>query len=176
MASLDKSSVRNEVSRLKTDFEKLSSNGKVSAEISVLMNSMFMIIELILSLFLEKKTAKDHNNSSKPSSQTEKDETSLSQQGSKGKGKKENRDLADNTRVRNKVRITKVLSCDVCGETLADTPCLHLERRTKIDIVFERVNEHVDAEVKQCPNCKSTVKGKFPTDMPGPLQYCMVMD
>jgi transposase len=29
----------------------------------------------------------------------------------------------------------------------------------------------VDAEVKQCPACDSTVKAQFPDDMPGPLQY-----
>ena len=45
------------------------------------------------------------------------------------------------------------------------------ERRTKIDIVFEKVVEHVDAEIKQCPTCKTTVKGKFPADRHGPLQY-----
>ena len=48
---------------------------------------------------------------------------------------------------------------------------MHHERRTKIDIVFEKVVEHVDAEIKQCPTCKATVKGKFPADMHGPLQY-----
>ena len=47
--------------------------------------------------------------------------------------------------------------------------CFH-ERRTKIDIVFEKVVEHVDAEVKQCPVCDATVKGRFPADMHGPLQ------
>ena len=29
----------------------------------------------------------------------------------------------------------------------------------------------MDAEIKQCPTCKTTVKAKFPTDMHGPLQY-----
>jgi hypothetical protein len=29
----------------------------------------------------------------------------------------------------------------------------------------------VDAEVKQCPHCDSTVKGQFPSDLHGPLQY-----
>ena len=29
----------------------------------------------------------------------------------------------------------------------------------------------MEAEIKQCPACKTTVKGKFPTDMHGPLQY-----
>ena len=171
MASINKSSVRNEVSRLRADFEFLCSEGKVTREIKVLMTSMLMIIELMLSIFLERTTQKDSKNSSKPPSQTEKDESSLAHQGSNGKGKNENDALAGNTRVNKTVMISKVSICDVCGEDLKDTPCVDHERRTKIDIVFEKVVEHVDAEVKQCPTCASMVKGKFPSDMHGPLQY-----
>jgi hypothetical protein len=135
------------------------------------MMSMFMIVELILSIFLEKTTKKDNKNSSIPSSQTGKDESSLDHQGSNGKGKKENDNLAKNTRVHEQVTVSTVSFCDVCAEDLTDTPCMHHERRTQIDIVFEKVVEHVDAEIKQCPTCKTTVKGKFPADMHGPLQY-----
>jgi transposase len=119
----------------------------------------------------EKTTKKDNKNSSIPSSQTEKDESSLGHQGNNGKGKNENDTRAKNTRVRENVSISTVSFCDICAEDLTDVPCTHHERRTKIDIVFEKVVEHVDAEVKQCPACKATVKGKFPTDMHGPLQY-----
>ncbi len=171
MASLDKSTVRNEVSRLKDDFEQLCADGKVTSESKVLMNSMFMIIELILSIFLERSTKKDNKNSSKPSSQTEKDESALGHQGSKGKGKHENSGTTKNTRTRETVTLSSVNSCDVCGESLIDSPCTHIERRTKIDIVFEKVVEHVDAEIKQCPVCDSTVKGTFPADMHDPMQY-----
>jgi hypothetical protein len=171
MASLDKTSVRAEVSRLKTDFEQLCADGKITAESKALMMSMFMIVELILSIFLEKTTKKDNKNSSIPSSQTGKDESSLDHQGSNGKGKKENDNLAKNTRVHEQVTVSTVSFCDVCAEDLTDTPCMDHERRTKIDIVFEKVVEHVDAEIKQCPTCKTTVKGKFPGDMHGPLQY-----
>ena len=61
--------------------------------------------------------------------------------------------------------------CDVCGEDLRDVPSHECERRTKIDIVFEKVVEHVDAEIKRCPTCELDVKAQFPADMPGPLQY-----
>jgi transposase len=135
------------------------------------MISMFMIVELILSIFLEKTTQKDNKNSSIPSSQTEKDESSLGHQGSNGKGKNENDTLAKNTRVYEKVTLSTVSLCDICAEDLNDVPCMQYERRTKIDIVFEKVVEHVDAEVKQCPTCKATVKGQFPANMHGPLQY-----
>jgi transposase len=171
MASLDKTSVRAEVNRLKTDFEALCADGKINAESKALMMSMFIIVELILSIFLERITQKDNKNSSKPSSQTEKDESSLGHQGSKGKGNTENDTLAKNTRVNEKVSLSKVTLCDICAEDLTDTSCHHVERRTKIDIVFEKVVEHVDAEIKQCPTCGSMVKGHFPADMHGPLQY-----
>ena len=93
MSSLDKTSVRTEVSRLKTDFEKLCADGKITAESQALMMSMFLIVELILSIFLEKSTKKTNQNSSIPSSQTSKDESSLGHQGGNGKGKKENDNL-----------------------------------------------------------------------------------
>jgi transposase len=171
MASLDKTSVRTEVSRLKIDFEQLCADGKITSESKTLMMSMFLIVELILSIFLEKSTKKDNKNSSIPSSQTEKDESWLGHQGSNGKGKKETDTLAKNTRVREQVTVSTVSVCDVCAENLTDVPCIHYERRTKIDIIFEKVVKHVDAEIKQCPVCKTTIKAKFPTDMHGPLQY-----
>lgn len=171
MAGIDKTSVRNEVARLKADFEQLCSNDKVTAEVKMLMSSLFMVIELILSIFLERVTRKDNKNSSIPSSQTEKDESALGQQGCHGKGKAENNATANNTRVKETVTVSKVWQCDVCGEDLETMPCRHHERRTKIDIVFEKVVEHVDAEVKHCPTCDSTVKGQFPSNLHGPLQY-----
>jgi len=141
MANIDKTSVRSEVSRLKTDFDALCADGKVNAEIKVIMSSMLMILELMLSIFLERNVKKDCNNSSKPPSQTDKDESSLSQPGSNGKGKNENNTLANNTRVNESVTLSEVSVCDVCAEDLSDTPCSHHERRTRIDIVFEKVDE-----------------------------------
>jgi transposase len=39
---------------------------------------------------------------------------------------------------------------EVCGTNLGLVACTH-ERRTKIDIVFEKVVEHVNAEIKPPP-------------------------
>jgi len=50
-------------------------------------------------------------------------------------------------------------------------PATGHERRTKVDIFFEKVVSHVDAEIKVCPKCKMENKGHFPEDMAGPLQY-----
>jgi transposase len=134
------------------------------------MNSLLVVVDLILSVFLEKKTRKNSKNSSLPPSQTEKDETAIPSPVSKGKGHKVYGELS-NTRVRETVTNAKVVTCDVCGVALDEIPCKGHERRTRIDIVFEKVIDHVDAEIKQCPNCKAIVKGSFPKDMPGSLQY-----
>ncbi len=167
---MNKTSIRKEVERVKQEFEQLCSAGNVSPEIQAVMNSMLLVVELILAVFLEKKTRKNSKNSSLPSSQTQKDETSKSNSKTKGKGKKVGGEIR-NTRIKETITIAKIEVCDICGASLDQTPCRAHERRTKIDIVFEKVVEHIDAEIKQCPNCTATVKGDFPKDMPGPLQY-----
>lgn len=170
MATMDKKSVREEVDRLKQDFEKLCSDSKVSPEMRAVMNSMLLVLELVLAVFLEKKTRKDSKNSSLPFSQTPKDETAKPISGSKGKGKKVSGEIS-NVRTKETVTIAKAETCNFCGVSLDQTPCREHERRTKIDIVFEKVIEHVDAEVKQCPNCTAELRGIFPKDMSDPLQY-----
>lgn len=62
MASLNKTTVRTEVDKLKADFQKLSSDGKLSAEVLVLINSLMLILDLILAIFLEKTTVKTSKN------------------------------------------------------------------------------------------------------------------
>ncbi len=69
------------------------------------------------------------------------------------------------------VTVILVLACDRCGKDLSAFACECIERRTKIDIIFEKTVEHVAVEIKQCPACDSKVKAPFPHDMPGPLQY-----
>jgi transposase len=170
MATMNKTRVREEVERVKKEFELLSTEGKVTPEVQVLMNSLLLVVDLILSIFLEKTTRKNNKNSSLPSSQTTKDETSKGTCTTNGKGKNVSGEVS-NSRTIETTTIVSVTTCDVCGAALDDTPCQCHERRTKIDIVFEKVVEHVDAEVKQCPNCKATVKGQFPENMQGKMQY-----
>jgi transposase-like protein len=171
MANIDKKSVRNEVDKVKAEFESLCESGKVSSEIKVLMSSMLMIMELILSIFLERQTRKNSKNSSLPPSQTDKDDTSLPPKDSHKKGKEENNTMVDNARVVETVTLSEVHACQVCGEDLQKCPTQGVERRTQIDLVFEKVVDHRDAEIKQCPACHSITKGSFPSDRHGPLQY-----
>jgi len=170
MASLDKTSVRCQVEKIKNDFEHLCVDGKIAPEVQAIMNSLLMIVELILAIFLERTTKKNSGNSSIPPSQTDKDNSSLSDLGSKSKGRQSDGSTVKNRRTVETIAVACVTDCDVCGADLEQVTCTY-ERRTKIDIVFEKVVTHVDAEIKQCPACARPVKGKFPADMPGPMQY-----
>ena len=175
MASIDKQSVRDEFNKIKAGFQEQVSAGKVSPEVASLFNTLMMLVNIILSIFMEKATKKTSANSSIPPSQTEKDETGLPfdpEPGkSNGKGLREKVTTAGNTRTVETVTVLPVFICGTCGEDLSHVACDCIERRTRIDIVFEKTEEHFDAEVKQCPSCDSVVKGEFPKDIHGPLQY-----
>lgn len=171
MASIDKKSVREEFDKIKTNFQEQVSVGKVSPEVASLFNALVMLFEVVLSIFLEKNTKKTSKNSGIPPSQTDKDDDTSSSNKTNGKGPQENTQVASNTRTIETEIIIPVTTCAYCGEDLSKVQCACVERRTRIDIIFEKTVEHVDAEVKECPSCQSTTKGQFPDDMAGPLQY-----
>jgi hypothetical protein len=171
MARVNKQSLREEFDALKAEFERLCAEGKMATEIRALFQGMLMLFEVLMAVFMEKRTAKDNRNSSLPSSQTPKDDDTATQPGANGKGKAQNDMRSGNTRTVETVQVVRVNQCGTCGEDLRDTPGEGYERRTKIDIVFEKVVSHVDAEIKTCPGCHSQTKGQFPADMPAPLQY-----
>ena len=170
MASVNKASLREEFDTLKGRFERLCAEGKMAEESRTLFQAMLMLFEVLMAVFMEKHTTKNSRNSSLPSSQTNKDE-STPQSGAKAKGKGDDKGRCANTRTVETVEFSPVNRCESCGEDLSDTPCQGHERRTRIDIVFEKLVSHVDAEIKQCPHCRAQTKGAFPQDMSGPLQY-----
>ena len=171
MATVNKESLREEFDTLKATFERLCADGKMAAESRALFQAMLMLFEVLMAVFMERRTTKGNANSSLPSSQTPKDDDTATRPGAKGKGKAHNDALCGNTRTVETVQVAEVTQCGTCGEDLSDTPCRGHERRTRIDIIFEKVVSHVDAEIKACPQCQSQTKGEFPADMPGPLQY-----
>ena len=171
MASVNKESLREEFDTLKAQFERLLAEGKMATESRALFQAMLMLFEVLMVVFMERRTAKDSRNSSKPSSQTPKADNTSTQPGAKGKGKGQNNARSGNTRTVETIQVVQVNQCETCGEDLSDTPCDKHERRTLIDIIFEKVVNHVDAEIKQCNRCQAQTKGCFPADMSGPLQY-----
>ena len=123
-----------------------------------------MLLEVMMAVFLEKMTLKTSKNSSTPSSQMEKADTSaLEGTNSRGLGAEARRFA--NTRTIETMETAQVETCACCGEDLRKVRTRARERRTRIDLVFEKVVTHVDAEVKTCPHCATTTKGDFPAEL-----------
>jgi hypothetical protein len=172
VASVNKQSLREEFAALKGRFEQLVADGKMAAESRELFQALLMLLELLMAVFLERHTPKTSANSGKPSSQTSKDETAVTiRSGSHGKGKQLDQARSANTRTVETVQLSDVSFCEHCGEDLRGVRCRGHERRTQIDIVFEKVVNHIDAEVKRCPQCREQTRAPFPEAFAGPLQY-----
>ncbi len=171
MASVNRESLREEFAALKGRFGQLSSDGKITAESRALIEALLMLLSVLMAVFMEKHTPKTSANSSKPSSQTPKDESALSHAGPHAKGQVYDPSRSANTRTVETVAVSKVGACEACGEDLRKAPCRGHERRTRIDIVFEKVVSHVDAEIKSCPHCGGETRALFPEAFSGPLQY-----
>ena len=171
MPSVNKQSLREEFTALRERFGQLSTDGKVGAESRALIEALLMLMQVLMAVFMEKNTRKTSANSSKPSSQTRKDESALSHPGTHTQGKVYDPSRPANTRTVETVQVSKVSSCEECGEDLRKIPAQGHERRTQIDIVFEKVVSHVDAEIKACPHCGGETRAPFPETFSGPVQY-----
>ena len=64
---------------------------------------------------------------------------------------KERHGLAHNGYGPKTITVAEVKACQICNDPLTDVPGTHYEQRTKIAIVFEKVVQHVEAEIRQCP-------------------------
>jgi transposase len=171
MASVNKASLREEFTALKEQFERLRAEGKVTEEILSLVQALLMLFELLMAVFMEKRTPKSSRNSSLPPSQTGKEDDTATRPGTRAKGQGHAHNRPSNTRTLETVTILALDTCAHCGAGLSELPPKDHERRTRIDIVFEKVVSHLDAEIKDCPHCHRQSKATFPADLSGPVQY-----
>ena len=119
-----------------------------------------------MAVFMERHTPKTRANSSRPSSQTFHDDTAVARPGAKSKGPSHQDQRCANTRTVETVEVAAVELCESCGEDSSGTACQGYERRTKIDIVFEKVVTHVDAQIKRCPGAARRRGDAFPPTCP----------
>ena len=171
MASVNKQCLREEFDALQGRFEQLVADGKMAGESRALVEALLMLLKLLMAVFLEKHTSKTSTNSSRPSSQSPKDESAISRSGTHAKGQALEQARCANTRTVETVQVAKLTFCEHCGEDLRKVPCQGHERRSKIDIVFEKVVLHVDAEIKRCPHCRMQSTAPFPEAFSGALHY-----
>ena len=149
MASVNTSAIRKEITHVKRQLDEQVRSGKVADETRILISNLLMIVDMLVTIFLEKSTKKGNKNYSIPSSQTEEDKSSKLR---KPKDKREEHEEPfANSRTEESVEVSPVCRCEHCGESVRHVQVEDYERRTCIDIVFGKRVEHTDAEIKTCP-------------------------
>ena len=161
MASVNKQSLREEFDALKGSLSGCAPRARWTAESRALFQALLMLFELLMAVFMEKHTPKNSRNSSLPSSQTAKDDDRRhpARQPRQGQGAAQPRPA---TPARSRPFRSPVHACDTCGEDLRRTPCQGTNDAPSIDIIFEKVVSHVDAEIKHCPHCQARTQGGVP--------------
>jgi transposase len=126
---------------------------------------------------LQDQLAKDSHNSSKPPSSDglKKPKTqSLRQKGQRPIGGQPGHQGGTLKMVAEPDHVQRqaVVHCPHCQTDLSAVAPSGYERRQVFDIppVHMEVTEY-QAEIKQCPGCRQTVKGQFPADVQQPTQY-----
>lgn len=169
--AVNKESLREEFDSIKAGLNEQIASGKVADETATLIKALLTLFNMMITIFLEKRTKKTSKNSSIPPSQTSKDDSSTGNGKTNSNGLKETSTKTGNTRTVEIDNLLCVDSCQCCGEDLTNIEPSSIERRTRIDIIFEKTVEHWDSQVKDCPSCNSPQKANFPEDISGPLQY-----
>ncbi len=67
--TINKTSIRNEIKNIRSDFDKFAKKGSVPTEISVIFESLFKVVNILIVVFLEKQVRKNSSNSGLPPSQ-----------------------------------------------------------------------------------------------------------
>ena len=165
---MSKDSIRKQISLAKEKAREAINKKGVSPEISAAIESLLMIIDILVAVFLEKATRKNSSKSGLPPSKNN------GSNGNRNKNSRQRANLGDqiqNTRNITNEEVTTPAECSECGMDLSHEKSLRSETRKKIDILYEIITTMVTAKIVECPNCGEINKGSFPKDMNGPLQY-----
>ena len=171
MTTVSRESVTQLMAEQRAQFEKLQRDGEVSAQSAALFEGLFTLLQMVVTLLLEKNTRKTSATSSLPGSLTPFDRTAKARKGARSKGPKHKATEPDNVRHEISEHISPVNECQRCGEDLSDVAPADHQQRVLIDIEFVCVEKRISAEIKHCPACAKVSCGPFPEQMPGPLQY-----
>ena len=171
MPSVNDKYLREELQGAKQQIEVLRKSGKVSPEADAVFHVLMPLLTLLLAVLLEKTTRKTSRNSSIPPSQMDEEDATAQRTKPGRKPAKSNELTSPNLQKVTTEETLTVEACDSCGGDLSDVAPLHRERRVLYDIVFQVIEQRVEAEVKQCPDCQARSKAAFPANMPGPVQY-----
>ena len=171
MATVNCASLRGEFDAWKADIDSHRKNGRITEDVYKSITSGYHMMDAVMALLLEKTTKKNSKNSSIPPSQTGKDETKKPPRKKSDTSKENESKAGSNVETVTIEEVSSVENCGNCGSDLSDIDPSAREERVLYDLSYTLTKLKVEAEIKKCPECYSRTKGRFPENMPGPLQY-----
>ena len=167
----DSASLRDEFDAYKADIVSLRKEGEITEKTDKVLTGLCDLVTILTAAFLEKTTKTTSKNSSIPPSQTGKDETRKPPRKPPDTSKEENSKTSENFETVTVEEVSTVKTCGNCGNDLSDVEPTAREERVLYDLSYKVTKLKVEAEIKDCPECRSRTKGPVPENMPGPLQY-----
>ncbi len=165
---MTKESLRKQFEKIKNESNLALEDKSTPAHVRALFTSLISLFEIMILVFLEKKTRKTSSNSGLPPSQ------GFGSNGNRNTGKGSRQSVTNevsNIRTTETVETLTAQECHNCGADLSEQKVISAESRVKIDIIYEVIHHTVVCEVKKCEICGEKTKGEFPKDMQGPVQY-----
>ena len=84
MARINHASLRAQLHDCRTQFEAIKQHGEASADTLALINALFMLVDIVVAVFLERTTPKTSRNSGLPSSRDGTDDGQTHTEGKSG--------------------------------------------------------------------------------------------
>ena len=134
MARLNHASLRAQLHDCRTQFEAIKQHGEASADTLALINALFMLVDIVVAVFLERTTPKTSRNSGLPSSRDGTDDGQThteGKSGSRSRGPKARHARSDNLRTVTTTHTSAVTGCRQCGHDLTGTACTAHEQRVR---------------------------------------------
>ena len=166
---MKKESIRKKIDELKEKTQRTLNSEDVSPEVRALFDSCLILIDILVTVFLEKKTRKNSSNSGLPPSRNNGSNGNRNNPGDKDRDKRGNQ--VQNTEHLKTSETVSPNNCSNCDCDLRETKVSKTEERQKIDIIYQITTHTIASESKLCPECKTVNKGKFPKGMDGKVQY-----
>jgi hypothetical protein len=165
---MTKESLRKQFEKIKNESTIALNDKSTPAHVRVLMTSLISLFEIMLIVFLEKKTRKNSSNSGLPPSKNN------GPNGNRNTGSRERPHLSneiENLKTTKTSETVTPTTCLKCDESLHAEDIVNSEERKKMDIFYEVVEHTVISEHIECANCGHVNKGIFPKGMDGKIQY-----
>jgi len=165
---MSKESILKKIAEAKAKAQKAISSNASSSETTMAIESLLLIIEILATIFLEKKTRKNSSNSGLPPSRNE------GPNGNRNINVTQRKMLGSQIGHTKNTETQEIISpkkCKQCNCDLSKEKAKGKESRKSIDIIYEVVTHTFVAEMKECPDCGHINKGKFPDGIEGEVQY-----